>query len=88
MRTGRPKQSLELTVQERRDLTAVASSRACRMALVRRAQMILWTEDGMPVTEAARRLRLTRRWAIGAAAFATCACRDCAISSNLDDRAA
>jgi transposase len=59
MRTGRPKQSLELTVQERRDLTAVATSRSLPHGLVRRAQMILWTEDGMPVTEAARRLRLT-----------------------------
>jgi putative transposase len=59
MRTGRPKQSLELTVQERRELTAVASSRSLPHGLVRRAQMILWTEDGMPVTEAARRLRLT-----------------------------
>jgi len=52
MRTGRPKQSLELTVQERRDLTAVASSRSLPHGLVRRAQMILWTEDGMAVTEA------------------------------------
>jgi len=59
MRTGRPKQLLELTVQERRDLTAVASSRSLPHGLVRRAQMVLWTEDGMPVTEAARRLRLT-----------------------------
>jgi putative transposase len=59
MRTGRPKQSLELTVQERRDLTAVAASRSLPHGLVRRAQMILWTEDGMPVTEAARRLRVS-----------------------------
>ena len=59
MRTGRPKQSLELTVQERRDLTAVAASRSLPHGLVRRAQMILWTEDGMAVTEAARRLRVT-----------------------------
>ena len=59
MRTGRPKQSLELTVQERRDLTAVATSRSLPHGVVRRAQMILWTEDGMPVTEVARRMRLT-----------------------------
>ena len=59
MRTGRPKQSLELTVQERRDLRAVAASRSLPHGLVRRAQMILWTEDGMPVTEAARRLRVS-----------------------------
>jgi len=59
MRTGRPKQSLELTMQERRDLTAVATSRSLPHGVVRRAQMILWTEDGMPVTEAARRLRVT-----------------------------
>lgn len=59
MRTGRPKQSLELTMQERRDLTAVATSRSLPHGLVRRAQMILWAEDGMPVTEVARRLRVT-----------------------------
>ncbi len=59
MRTGRPKQSLELTVQERSDLAAVANSRSLPHGLVRRAQMILWSEDGMPVTEVARRQKLT-----------------------------
>ena len=59
MRTGRPKRSLELTVQERADLEAVAGSRSLPHGLVRRAQMILWTEAGMAVTEAARRLKLT-----------------------------
>ena len=59
MRTGRPKQALELTVQERRDLAAIATSRSLPHGLVRRAQMILWTEDGVPVTEVAQRLKLT-----------------------------
>jgi transposase len=59
MRTGRPKRSLELTVQERADMEAVAGSRSLPHGLVRRAQMILWTEAGMAVTEAARRLKLT-----------------------------
>jgi putative transposase len=59
MRTGRPKQSLELTVQERRDLQAIVSSRSLPHGLVRRAQMILWSEDGVPVTEVARRLKVT-----------------------------
>jgi putative transposase len=61
MRTGRPKRSLELTVQERRDLAAIAASRSLPHGLVRRAQMILWTEDQVPVTEVAQRLKLTAR---------------------------
>jgi transposase len=59
MRNGRPKISLELTVQERTELEAIAASRSLPHGLVRRTQMILWTEAGMTVTEAARRLELT-----------------------------
>src|SRR2546430_1044550 len=59
MRTGRRKQALELTVQERRDLAAIATSRSLPHGLVRRAQMILWTEDGVPVTEVAQRWKRT-----------------------------
>jgi transposase len=59
MRSGRPKRSLELTVQERTDLEAIAGSRSLPHGWVRRAQMILWTEGGMAVTESARRLKLT-----------------------------
>jgi Homeodomain-like domain len=59
MRTGRPKQSLELTVEERRDLEAIVASRSLPHGLVRRAQMILLTESGVPVRETARRVKVT-----------------------------
>ena len=59
MRTGRPKQSLDITLSERRELEAVIASRSLPHGLVRRAQMVLWTEDGMPIREAARRLKVT-----------------------------
>jgi putative transposase len=59
MRTGRPKQSLNITAGERRQLEAVVAARSLPYGLVRRAQMVLWTEDGMPIREAARRLKVT-----------------------------
>jgi putative transposase len=59
MRTGRAKQSLQLAVQERRDLAAITASCSLPHGLVRRAQMIVWTEQGVPVTEVARRMKVT-----------------------------
>jgi putative transposase len=59
MWTGRPTQSLQLSVQERRDLVAISASRSLPHGLVRRAQMIVWTEEGMAVTEVARRMKVT-----------------------------
>jgi len=59
MATGRPKQSLDINPTERRDLEAIIASRSLPHGLVRRAQMVLWTEDGMPIREAARRLKVT-----------------------------
>src|SRR5258705_4739658 len=59
MRTGRPKQSLQLSVQERRDLAGITASRSLPHGLVRRAQMIVWSEQGMPVAEVARRMKVT-----------------------------
>ena len=59
MRKGRPKQSLQLSVQERSDLAALAASRSLPHGLVRRAQMIVWSEEGMAVTEVARRMKVT-----------------------------
>ena len=59
MDTGRPKQSLDLTEQERVDIEAIISSRSLPHGLVRRAQMILLTESGVSVREAARRVKVT-----------------------------
>ena len=59
MTTGRPKVLLEITASERLELRAVATSRSLPHGLVRRAQMVLWSEDGMPIREVARRLKVT-----------------------------
>ena len=59
MVTGRPKMSLEITPGERTELEAVIASRSLPHGLVRRAQMVLWSEDGMPIREVARRLKVT-----------------------------
>jgi len=59
MATGRPKLSLQITATERVELQAVAASRSLPHGLVRRAQMVLWSEDGMPIREVARRLKVT-----------------------------
>lgn len=59
MTTGRPKLSLQITAAERQELEAVVSSRTLPHGLVRRAQMVLWSEDGMPIREVARRLKVT-----------------------------
>jgi putative transposase len=50
---------LEITVAERAELEAIAASRSFPHGLVRRAQMVLWSEDGMPIREVARRLKVT-----------------------------
>ena len=57
---GRRKQTLQLTEPERVELDALASSRSLPHGIVRRAQMILWTEDGMPLAQAARRLKVSQ----------------------------
>jgi len=59
MRTGRPKRALQITAGERRELEAIIASRSLPYGLVRRAQMVLWSEDGMPIREVARRLKVT-----------------------------
>lgn len=56
---ARPSLSLGVTVGERRELEAIAASRSLPHGLVRRAQMILWSEDGMSLDEIARRARVT-----------------------------
>ena len=59
MGTGRPKQSLDLTAQERADLEAIVASRSLPHGLVRRTRMILLTEGGVSVRETARRVKVT-----------------------------
>jgi len=59
MVTGRPKSSLHITAEERQELEAVATSRSLPHGLVRRAQPVLWSEDGMPIRDVARRLKVT-----------------------------
>ena len=59
MPTGRPRQSLELSNEERTQLESIAASRSLPHALVRRAQLILWTEAGLPNREVTRRLKVS-----------------------------
>jgi transposase len=59
MAMGRPKQSLDLTAQERAELESIVASRSLPHGLVRRARMILLTEDGVSVRETARRVKVT-----------------------------
>ena len=59
MGMGRPKSSIELTAEERRDLEAIVASRSLRHGLVRRAHMILLTESGVSIRETARRVKVT-----------------------------
>jgi putative transposase len=56
---ARPTVPLELTAQERVDLEAIASSRSLPHGLVRRAQLILWSESGVVLKEVGRRLKLS-----------------------------
>lgn len=55
----RPTVPLGLTAEERGDLEAIAAARSMPHTLVRRAQLILWSESGVPLTEVARRLKLS-----------------------------
>lgn len=59
MQTGRPRQSLDLSREERTQLESIVASRSLPHGLVRRAQMVLWTETGVPNREVARRLKVS-----------------------------
>lgn len=59
MRTGRPKQPLTLSREERQQLEALASSRSLPHGLVRRSRIVLMSADGATNTEIARKLGLT-----------------------------
>src|SRR6202049_3132502 len=59
MGVGRPKSSINLTAEERRDLEVIVASRSLPHGLVRRANMILLTESGISIRETARRVKVT-----------------------------
>lgn len=56
MLTGRPKPSLQLTVEERTQLKSLAASRSLPYALVCRAKVVLWSAEGQSNSEIAERL--------------------------------
>ena len=56
---GRPTLALNVTTEERRELEAIAASRSVPHGLVRRARMILWSDDGLMLREIARRTKVT-----------------------------
>lgn len=60
MRAGRPRHCLELSTEERTQLESIAASRSLPHGLVRRAQMVLWTESGMTNRDVARRLKVSQ----------------------------
>lgn len=60
MRSGRPKQPLVLTPEERQHLESLASSRALPHGLVQRAKIVVMAADGMSNTCIAQRLRLCK----------------------------
>jgi putative transposase len=60
MPVGRRKQPLDLTAEEQRDLEAIAASRSLPHGLVRRAQMILWSEAGLSLAQIGRRLKVSQ----------------------------
>ena len=56
MLLGRPKPTLELSVEEREELSGFAASRSLPHALVSRAKLVLWSGDGVSNSEIAERL--------------------------------
>ncbi len=57
---GKTRKSLDITNQEHGQLKAIASSRSLPAALVRRAKIVLLTEEGMSNREAARHLDISQ----------------------------
>lgn len=60
MRTGRPRQPLQLSEEERKQINALASSRTLPYGLVRRAKIILLADQGLSNTAIAKRLSLSQ----------------------------
>ncbi|MCK5770178.1 IS630 family transposase [Algiphilus sp.] len=57
---ARARRSLDITGEEREQLDAIAASRSLPAALVRRAKIVLLTEDGLSDREAARHLDISQ----------------------------
>lgn len=60
MKTGRPKQPLEISAEEREQLQTIANSRSLPHGLVIRAQLVLMAADGMSNAAIAEKLALSR----------------------------
>src|ERR1700678_279757 len=60
MSLGRPLPALELTAEERRELCVFAASRSLPHALVARAQLVLWSAEGVPNAEIGERLNWSK----------------------------
>ena len=60
MSLGRPLPALELTAEERRELCGFAASRSLPHALVARAQLVLWSAEGVPNAEIGERLNWSK----------------------------
>jgi putative transposase len=60
MSLGRRLPVLELTAEERRELSGFAASRSLPHALVARAQLVLWAAEGVPNMEIAERLNWSK----------------------------
>jgi len=56
MSIGRPKPALELSAEEREELSGFAASRSLSHSLVLRAKLVLWSGDGLSNSEIAERL--------------------------------
>ena len=56
MSIGRPKPALELSAEEREELSGFAASRSLSHSLVLRAKLVLWSVMGFPIREIAERL--------------------------------
>jgi len=60
MKTGRPKQQIVLTADDRTQLTAFTRSQTLPSALTRRAKVVLLSAEGMPNTKIADKLDLSQ----------------------------
>ena len=60
MSLGRPLPTLELTAEERRELSGFAASRSLPHSLVARAQLVLWSAEGVANAEIGERLNWSR----------------------------
>jgi putative transposase len=60
MSLGRPLPALELTAEEGRELSGFAASRSLPHALVARAQLVLWSAEGVSNAEIGLRLNWSK----------------------------